>query len=599
MCFCFLNMPKKKKKVSTSTEMTKNKVKKKKEGKVIAKPKGKSSTKTSKEVQKVKNSDKKVKKVKSNKKDGLLKNNINSKIRKYFIVFSSVFASIFFVFISIQVWIHFNEVHFISLLPAENTAFATEVNLKSIKNSFKFRQWIFSNIINEEKISEVPKSDIGFFMNMDADLSIVKVDDFWMLGLDLKRKDRKSLIKLLNKHVKKIDAKNNMVVLDIFGKDVFLIYIGEFMVFSYDSGSLIDWSKSISKTDNLFYNDLSVLAPNNNYFTPINLLYTRLDFLVQGFMGEIRMNNDFSFENITEGHIDNTVMIGGFDYNDDGVHISLIKNNILSIDSHPKVREAKQSQDMKYMECPNFDIASFAGYDFKEQWVKTQQKFFTFNYSSLQNLSYRFIQDIKEKTDFDIEEDLVFNADKFYCVGMDNGNNNGREYSFIMEVDNSFSDEDFFNKLKIAFVRLAPFTKPVLRNYVLDDGTKASEWIINTEENIEEKTINYKGNAIDIVKFIDRDYPYNLNMSRQKNLVFFGTNTEKMKEILDFYRAGVNAAEEYITTTTIYPNELYEIFDSMDINNDTKKKMRKIFQYIKSANSVKKAEGVYEVYLNF
>ena len=152
------------------------------------------------------------------------------------------------------------------------------------------------------------------------------------------------------------------------------------------------------------------------------------------------------------------------------------------------------------LRCPDFQTASFSGYDFKSQWQKTQTSFLNQDYSLLQNLAYRYIRDVYEKTDFDIENDLLMKMDGFYCMGLGEGG----KYSFIMERLSKFNSEDLFKKMKIAFIRFAPFTKPILRDYTLQDGTKAQEWIVDTQTDIETRELSYNGVKIEQTKVDQR-----------------------------------------------------------------------------------------------
>jgi len=524
-------------------------------------------------------------------------------LSKNFIIISAFILVGFFVFLGWQLVV-VKKTHFVSLLPKEETVFALEMKIDNrFSKSALFKQWILKNVFSEEKLSNIPKENLSWFFSRNYDLGISKIGESWMIGISPIDFSKTEIVNSIIKYkTKNISAGNNIFEFEVQDSVFYSTSLDNFILISTDKSllsKLIDNKKT--KTSSLSYQSLALQIPYRQYFQAVNLIYLKPNMFFSEAFQNMKFESEVSIADIFGNGIDLPNLVGQLDImSNNKIRAQFRDMEIPSIKKDMPLKKLmfKDDEERHNYKCKTSDIVSFSGTDLSSKWKDTNTQLINFDYSTLQNLAYKFIGDLYEKTEFDLESDLIFKLDKFYCLGLLEGENvNENKYNFIFEKPkNDFDLKDFMKKAETAFIRFAPFTKPKLRNYVLEDGTMASEWIINMDENIERTEVVFEGVKINTTSFTE-NYPHTFNVAIFNDLVLISNNFDEIKNTISFYRTEQDDEEIILERTKVFTKNfiLDDRYLGKFFDEEFYKNVSNFVEDLKVIDIKKKVGNIYEI----
>jgi hypothetical protein len=514
--------------------------------------------------------------------EAILKNNLLS-----FKLVSSILVLLFFAFISWQLFF-IKKSHFISLLPKEDTNYAIELKIdKNLSTSPLFKQWVFKSVFSEI-LDDLEENDQKVLLNNEYNLGIAHIDNSMVLGLSPIYIPKESVINALAKYKQKSDKLTSIVNYKIGEEDFYTSYLNNFILFSKNKSILTNLLHDGSKKENLSYQSLLNDVPERKYFTAVNLFYFKSDFILRSLLSNFELDENISFLDLLGDSFDEDKFVGQVKVKDDD--ISLVLQDVKAAKENYKT----YSNESHYF-CPDSSLLSFSGFNMSNKWKNLHRDLGLNQFSLLQTLAIRFMQDVEMKTEFDVENDLILKLNKSYCFNIskndDSELNERKDYLLVLEQENNAGVDDFIKKLELAFIRFAPFTKPQIREYSLKDGTTAQEYIIETDKEVDRSDILYKGIRIKTTKF-QEDYNHSFNFAVLKNLVLIANDTEQIKDAIDFYEEYNEKADNSKELTVVNFTNIVKNTDYFDLLNFEK---TNIIQDIKEFKISSLDSGIYKI----
>jgi len=456
-----------------------------------------------------------------------------SSVQKRFFMIGAIILCCFLIYIILSV-LFLKDFHFVSLLPKEQTSFAMEFNLKgkdvvSISN----KKMVLKFLLGEDRLNQFPREDIEWFINNDYRIGVAKTLGDYIYSVNVSESKMTQIMVPLQKYIVDFNERRN--ILHLVNEDVqfYITFIDGFILFS-KSDTALDSLQSVSDKETILnYEDLISYLPNREYFKPVNLLYINNAVFLDDLLQDLEFNNEFSFTDLMPDYKPNTEFIGDLSVSQEKILLSMTKlDNSRLVPALEKPMDKTQINNSAYI-CPMDSTMAFSGQNLSLNWIKGQKDLLNNGNSILQILAQSFIKDIYKKTEFDLESDFLLNANNYYCFTVDSEKDFDK-YTLVFFKGEKMQIDKLKEKIKTAFLRFAPFSKPKLRNYTLQDGTKASEWVIDLEDDsfVEEKS-QYKGAEVSLLKFKRVDYPYPFIVASLGDFVVLGNDLNNVRERID------------------------------------------------------------------
>jgi len=503
---------------------------------------------------------------------------------KSFFITGLIVVVLFLGFITWQILFSFKS-HFVSILPEEYTDFVIDFysGPEYIQNN-NLRNLLLKRVLGEDVLIDLlDNKNQKFLLNKNYNLGLAKINEDFVFGVSPLDFQQEKLLEMISPYLKEEDSLNEIMAYKLLDLDFYSIKFKNFLLFSKNKKTLLDLVYNNSSKANLSYKALLNRIPNREYFKPINLVFLRPDVFLNKALGDFKLEGDISLKTLLTKDLDLSSLVGQIKSSHNSLNISL-RNKEFKMNTRNNLMDKKTEKVYTY-NCPVTNNYSFSGFDLASSWKKKQIDFKDQSFSLLQSLSSRLIEDIYSKTDFDLEKELVMKANDYYCFNVVNKDTE-KEYLLVLENNKDFKKEEFIKNAQLSFLRLAPFSKPLLREYTLIDGTKAQEFIVDLNQDIENKLYKYKDIRIKSVKFLE-EYSHSFNVAEIGDLLLITTDFDLMKDAIDFYKE--NNIKNNSALETIE-------FNSKNLMLNQKLKKLEDFQLLNEFNLVSFSKGDDDIY---